>query len=146
MADELSLLNLADDFVEATACPEASRWNLRGGTGLEVRATMGSAKVPGELFEMRLLWTAYPGEPPSLKFVDPGTGRIDVPTAWPAVRGFRPTSLDACVNWCAEGFALHPEWRNDPRYRWDSRGNVLLKVLRILQEELDEQCAGRFRP
>src|ERR1700733_1926506 len=99
MPNELSVLNFADDFAEASDVPEASRWKLRKSADLEARATMGSAKVPGELFEVRLLWADYPGNPPSLKFVDQNTGRIDVPAAWPVVRGFRPTSLDACVNW-----------------------------------------------
>jgi hypothetical protein len=144
--DEVSLLNLADDFEEANACAEAAPWNLRVGIGLEVFSTMRSAKFPAEQFQARLSWSTYPGDPPSLKFVEQGTERMDVPTAWPAAPGFRPASVDACVSWCAEGFGLHPEWRNDPRYRWDSRGNVLLKVLRILQDVLDEQCTGRFRP
>ena len=106
---------------------------------------MSPAQAPGEVFQARLLWTVYPGQPPSLKFRDPATGRLDLPTAWPIVRGFRPQSLDACVNWCLEGFGLHPEWRTDPRYTWDSRGNVLLKVLRILQDELDHYFQGRHR-
>jgi hypothetical protein len=98
-----------------------------------------------EVFQARLLWTEYPGQPPSLKFRDPATGRLDLPTAWPIVRGFRPASLDACVSWCAEGFNLHPEWRTDPKLRWVPHGNVLLKVLRILQGELDEFFQGRHR-
>ena len=105
---------------------------------------MSSAEVPQEAFQARLLWSLYPDEPPSLKFRDPETGRLDLPRAWPNARGFRPASLDACVNWCLEGMSLHPEWRRDPAYQWDPRGNVLLKVLRILQAELDEHFQGRY--
>jgi hypothetical protein len=68
-----------------------------------------------------------------------------LPSAWPQARGFRPTSFDICATWTREGFAIHPEWKTDPRYRWSSHGNVLLKMLRILQNELDESYGGRFK-
>jgi hypothetical protein len=142
---ELSQLNLAEDYERARGCPDASRWGLGNPGPLEVWVTMYPSGCPDEKFQSRLLWTEYPQHPPSLKFRDPPTGRLDMPSAWPQVRGFRPTSLDACVNWCLEGFNLHPEWRNDPRLRWDPRGNALLRVLRTLQEELDNYFQGRFR-
>ncbi len=145
MCQELSALNLGEDFVKAIACEDASRWRLEKINPLEVVVNLSPAKDPNEIFQARLLWSSYPGEPPSLKFRDPSTGRLDMPTAWPVVHGFRPNTLDACVSWCAEGFALHPEWRNDPKFRWDSRRNVLLKVVRILQAELDAFYQGRFR-
>src|SRR5580704_17900825 len=66
--DEVSLLNLADDFEEARRCPEAAPWNLRMGTGLEVFSTMRSGKFPADEFQARLCWSTYPGDPPSLKF------------------------------------------------------------------------------
>lgn len=143
MSDELSSLNLDEDFEDALDAPEASRWTLEKPAALEIWATMSPVGQPGEAFQARLLWLAYPGEPPSLKFRDPATGRLDLSRAWPQVRGFRPGSLDTCVNWTREGMNLHTEWRNDPRYRWDSHGNVLLKTLRWLQEELDEYFQGR---
>jgi len=143
---ELSELNFGEDFEKVLTLPEVSRWGLEKSGPLEVWAIMHSANHPEERFQARLLWAEYPGhQPPSLKFRDPSTGRLDMPTAWPVVRGFRPANLDACVNWCLEGFALHPEWKNDPKLRWDSRGNVILKVLRILQDELDGYFQGRFR-
>ncbi len=144
MSQELSALNLQEDLEKALACEDAARWKLEKASPLEIFAKMSPASHPDEVFQARLIWSAYPDQPPSLKFRDPATGRLDLPTAWPQVRGFRPVSLDACVNWCAEGFALHPEWRNDPKLRWDPRGNVLLKVLRILQDELDNYFQGRF--
>jgi hypothetical protein len=145
MSDELSKLNLQDDFEEATGVSDASRWTLEMPAGLEVLATMSSASAPAERFQARLLWIKYPDEPPSLKFRDPGTGRLDLPQAWPIARGFRPQNLDACVNWCLEGFALHPEWKSDPRFRWNPNGNPLLFVLRQLQQELDDHFQGRFK-
>jgi hypothetical protein len=145
MNQTLSELNLREDFERVLTLPEASRWKLEMPAPLEVWATMYSAGAPDDLFQARLLWTIYPDRAPSLKFRDPATGRLDQPSAWPVLPGFRPSSLDACVNWCIEGLALHPEWASDVRYRWDSRGNVLLKVLRILQGELDEHFGGRYK-
>jgi hypothetical protein len=145
VSEELSALNLAEDFEKVLACEDARRWKLEKPAPLEVFARMYAAGKPDEVFQARLLWVVYPDHPPSLRFRDPASGRLDMPSAWPQVRGFRPNSLDACVNWCVEGFALHPEWRADPKYRWDPRGNVLLKVLRILQSEVDDHFQGRFR-
>jgi hypothetical protein len=142
---ELSALNLAQDFEEALAAEDALRWKLEKPGSLEILAKVSPASNPDDGFQARLLWHQYPEQAPSLKFRDPSTGRLDLPTAWPTVRGFRPTSLDACVNWCMEGFTIHPEWTGDPRYRWDPRGNALLRVLRILQSELDEDFQGRFK-
>lgn len=143
MSDELSILNFEDDFQEALDTPDAARWALEKPRDMEVWVTMSPAGHLQENFQARLLWSRYPDEPPSLKFRDPATGRLDLSWAWPQVRGFRPGSLDACVNWTLEGMNLHAEWRNDARYRWDPRLNPLLKVLRRLQEELDEYFQGR---
>jgi hypothetical protein len=145
MSDEFSRMNLRDDFEEVGGVPEAGRWQLELAGNLEVLATMAPANAAGERFQARLLWNKYPDEAPSLKFRDPATGRLDLPQAWPLVRGFRPQSLDACVNWSAEGLGLHPEWKIDPRWRWNSNGNPLLWVLRQLQEELDQHYQGRFK-
>ncbi len=145
MNDDLSALNLKDDFEEAAGVSDAISWKLEMPSALEVFATMSPAGQPCEMYQARLLWTKYPDEAPSLKFRDPLSGRLDLPQAWPIARGFRPQSLDACVNWCAEGFVLHPEWRNDSRWKWNSNGNPLLWVLRQLQEELDNHCQGRFK-
>jgi len=144
MSDELSELNLQQDFEEALKAEDSKRWKVKRAGSLEIYVTLSSAKDPSDFFHARLLWSLYPGEPPSLKFRDPETGRLDVASAWPQVRGFRPQSLDACVNWCLEGFGLHPEWRNDPNLKWNSSGNALLRVVRILQSELDEFFTTRF--
>jgi hypothetical protein len=144
MSDELSALNLRDDFAEVLTTDDAKRWGLDLAGPLEVWAKMSPASKPEEIFQARLLWTRYPDDLPSLKYRDPATGQLDSPKAWPQLPGFRPNSLDACVSYCSEGFGLHPEWRNDRRYRWDSHGNPLLRVLRILQQELDEHFSGRY--
>jgi hypothetical protein len=102
MSDELSKLNLKGDFDEATGVSDATRWTLEMPGDLEVFVTMSPASAATERFQARLLWGKYPDEPPSLKFRDPVTGRLDLPQAWPIVRGFRPQTLDACVNWCLE--------------------------------------------
>lgn len=143
MGADLSAMNLADDISEVRSTEDATRWEIAHPSPLEILVTLSSASAPSERFQARLLWSTYPTEPPSLKFRDPGTGVLNRPQAWPKVRGFRPASLDACVSFCAEGFALHPEWRNDSRYRWETHGNVLLKVLRTLQYELDHHFTGR---
>jgi hypothetical protein len=145
MGDELSKLNFKDDFEEALSAADAARWKLTMLGDLGVVATMHPANVPTELFEEQLLWAKYPDQPPSLKFRDPATGRLDMSQAWPMVRGFRPQSLDACVNYCLEGFNLHPEWKTDPRFAWDPGHNPLLRVLRTLQDELDNYYQGRCK-
>ena len=142
---EFSAAALAADFAKVLVTSDADRWDLKLANPLEVLAGMSSAKEPNEPYQARLLWAIYPDSAPSLKFRNPDSGRLDMPTAWPVVRGFRPGNLDACVNYCSEGLVTHQEWASDPNYRWDPRGNVLLKVLRILQSELDEFYEGRFR-
>lgn len=144
MSDELSVLNFQEDYERVIALPEAKQWELEVPEPLELLVGMSPASAPAEKFQARLLWHVYPGElPPSLKFRDPGSGRVDLTRAWPIILGYRPSSFDTCVNYSAEGFALHPEWKADPRYRWNAVGNVLLKMLRILQEEFDNRYQGR---
>jgi hypothetical protein len=145
MADEFSELTFKEDLTDVLSLAEASRWKIEHIGSLELYVTLSSEKAPTDVFNVRLYWNLYPTEPPSLKFRDPGTGRIDLPTAWPEVRGFRPGNLDACVNWCSEGFVAHPEWKNDPNKKWNPQGNALLRVLRLLQREMDEFFVKRFK-
>lgn len=145
MSKELSQLVFDAHLKEVLATEDAKRWSISHPGGLEVYATMSPAGAPNEKFQARLYWDVYQDNAPSLKFRDPATGRLDMPSAWPIVRGFRPTSLDACINWCIEGLNLHPEWKNDPKYRWDKTGNALLRVLRTLQDEMDNYFQGRQR-
>ncbi len=81
MSDELSRLNLRDDFAETCDAREAGRWNLEMPSDLEVLVTLAPASQAGEEFQARLLWTRYPDCPPSLKFRDAKTGRLDLPQA-----------------------------------------------------------------
>lgn len=141
---ELSALNLAEDLKDVLGNPDAERWVIEHPEALEVRVKLSSVKDPKEIFQARFLWERYPDDPPSLKFRDLTTGQLDNPKAWPVVRGFRPQSLDACVNWCSEGFVLHPEWKADPNLQWDHRGNALLRALRTLQNEMDDHFEKRF--
>jgi hypothetical protein len=144
MADEFSKIAFDQDLEEVLALPEAERWKIERIDDLEIYVTASPEKTPKEVFQARFSWTSYPTDPPSFKFRDPETGRLDLMTAWPEVHGYRPNVFDACVNWSIEGFVAHPEWRNDPNIRWVPNGNVLLKVLRLLQRDLDEKFVKRF--
>ena len=142
----LDELNFESDFEAVLIHPLARRCVVERGGSLEAFVKLSSSKALEDFYQARLAWTGYPGQPASLKFRDPATGRLDMATAWPNCRGFRPQSLDACVNWCAEGFALHPEWLADPKWRWDPTGNPLLRTIETLQFEMDEFFDGRFKP
>jgi hypothetical protein len=134
-----------DDLREAEMAEDARRWQFERRARQEVLVTLASAADPDNKYQARLAWRSYPLDAPSMKFRNPKTGSLGEPTAWPNVRGFRPTNLDACVNWCEEGFVAHPEWRNDPKFRWRSEGNAFLRVLRILQSEMDDYYSGRYK-
>lgn len=143
MAHDLSALCIKADLAEVVASPESERWTLRQGEPLEILATMSPRSNPKEKFHARLLWGDYPGTAPSLKFQTESASIAD-PRAWPQCPGFRPTSFDACVNWTAEGQALHPEWSLSAATRWKSDGNALFRVLCILQDTLDLNFGGRY--
>lgn len=144
MADEFSKLNFADDLAEVKTAEDAARWLIDQRGDLEVWVTL-LPRGHDEKYLACLLWLVYPGtEPPSVKFAEAASGRLDVASAWPRARGFRPSSFDICATWTLEGVTIHPEWKQDARYRWVSHGNVLLKSLRTLQSELDDYYEGRF--
>src|SRR5438270_314991 len=112
MATELELALFAEELYDVRRLPEASRWQLeRDDTvPLGLLAVMHPITQPTELYKARLRWSDYFG-PVSLKFVNMGTGADSDPTAWPRCFGFRPTALDSCLPWTAEGHTLHPEWK-----------------------------------
>lgn len=145
MENDLSTLCLEADVAEVATSPESSRWNLKLGDQLEILVTMSPSVNLDEQFQARLWWSEYPGSPPSLKFRDPDTGSLTNPRAWPQCPGFRPSSTDTCVNWTAEGHALHPEWRHALATRWNPEGNALFRVLCILQDTLDLSFSGRYQ-
>ncbi|MFC4456576.1 hypothetical protein [Deinococcus sonorensis] len=141
-SSSFSELALDDDLSVIRGLEEAQIWDLQRPAPLEVHASFRPASATHELFLVVLRWSEYPDQAPSVKFRDPESHRDDVPHAWPNARGVR-APLDICANYTAEGFALHQEWRTDPNFRWQPDGNVLLKVLRILQDELDQTYTGR---
>lgn len=99
---------------------------------------------PGEIYIARLIWSAYPGAPPSVKFATEVGGRVDVTGAWPVVPGFRPTSFDICMPFTEEGFEVHPEWRTSAE-AWTSTGNPFLYVASTLQRLFDTRYSGRHQ-
>ena len=88
-----------DDLQEVEALEEAGRWKFEHGANQEVIVTLGSVTDSGNSYQARLAWQNYPNDAPSFKFRNPQTKSLSDPAAWPLVRGFRPGSLDACVNW-----------------------------------------------
>jgi hypothetical protein len=143
-AKSLAVMNFEDDLKAASEAPDAARWKFERRADLELWVTVSPLSAPTETFVARLLWLDYPGAyPPSVKFVEPATGQLNAPKAWPTASGFRPPSLDICANWTAEGFKLHPEWATT-QHRWIARGNIILKTMRTLQGELDTSYGGRF--
>jgi|GEM_PF-2953083 len=143
---ELAKLALDEDFEEAIKAADSNRWSLIRKGDLEVWVTLSPEGQLTETFTARLLWLNYPGDlPPSVQFVEPETGLLGVPAAWPTGSGFRPPN-DICANWCSEGYDTHPEWRTDSAIRLKIRGNALLMIVRLLKQELDLNFTGRHRP
>lgn len=105
--------------------------------------TLIPASDPKESYITRLAWSEYPGAPPSVKFATSVGGRLDDPKAWPVAPGFRAQSLDICMPFTAEGFALHPEWTSTSE-AWRGTGNPFLFVTETLQRFLDTNYSGRF--
>ena len=146
--DRESELSLAADAVAAAAF-----LSERGGTLHEPHdaepgswwAQLRPASTPGETYYVRLVWTVYPGGPPSIKFALSRGGPITDPTAWPVAPGYRPTCLDVCKPISAEGFALHPDWARTTQ-AWRGEGNPVLAVVREIQRDLNSAgYQGRFR-
>lgn len=135
----------AADLEEVLQTEEAKRWEIKCTGKIEIQVFVRPRPELGERYLARLQWDRYPRNPPSLKFLDPANGNDSNPRSWPQCAGFRPTSLDTCVSWTREGYALHPEWCNAPATRWDSSGNALFRALNCLQDTLDYQYQGRFR-
>jgi hypothetical protein len=136
-------LALQADLVEIRKHARARHWTVGRRSGLEVAIAMTS-KVDAESYTLRFVAAGYPDSAPSIKPIDPETRSSDVRTAWPDCDGFRvPTDL--CMPLSAEGYAVHPEWPNDPALRWSSTGNPLLRVLEELQIQIDNRARYRGR-
>jgi hypothetical protein len=141
---DLEMALFDQELAELGDVPESKRWHLERDptVPLGLLITMHSIKKPDELYRARFRWTGL-FDPASLKFLNLQTGAQDDVAAWPQCRGFRPTALDACVNWTAEGFALHPEWRNSPKTAFLAPEKPVRFALLKLQSVLDSSYEGR---
>lgn len=146
MASDLELALFEREQREISGLPEASRWTLERDESvpLGLFATMHSVKDPKENYKARIRWSDY-FQAPSLKFINLETGADNDPTAWPQCHGFRPSSLDACIAWTAEGHGLHPEWKNSQNNRFPTVELPMQFILLQLQVTLDTTYAGRGR-
>ncbi|MYD98719.1 MAG: hypothetical protein F4X98_15225 [Gammaproteobacteria bacterium] len=144
MSSRLSELCFDDDLPEAERVAAEAGWRI-GRTGETAVEVSMQSTVDDERYFLRLVWSEYPDEAPSIVCFDPETGRPDVQSAWPDCDGFRPGQPDLCLPLSAEGFAAHPEWGTDPVKRWSTDGNVLLRVLDELQVILNSRSHYRGR-
>ena len=144
MADQESLLNLAADEVAVAAFLAGNGGHLtRDGKDAAVYwLRMRPAGAPPEVYYVRVAWSAYPHEAPSVKFADSVGGSLTVASAWPVIPGYRPASFDICKPMTAEGYALHAEWWTGPD-AWPTTGNPFLWVAEMLQYDLDNHYGGR---
>jgi hypothetical protein len=104
--------------------------------------TLHPRRAPGETYFVRLAWQSYPHAAPSVKFSTTVGGRLDVTSAWPRIPGYRPSSLDICKPFTAEGFALHADWRQGAE-AWRATGNPFYWVAENLQYDLNLHYEGR---
>ena len=140
-------LALQDDFGSLPAFKDrqpTDTWSAVLAGPLEVLSTFTPAANIAERFCARMQWDRYPDHPPSVLFEEAVSRCVDVAASWPIGGPFRPM-IGLCVNYTREGFALHPEWAADPRLRWTTQGNVLLKVIRYLQDAFDHEFVGRHQ-
>jgi hypothetical protein len=108
-------------------------------------AELHPAAEPQEVYTARIGWSSYPGAAPSIRFAPSVGGTLGDPHAWPVAPGYRPTQLDVCKPFTAEGFALHPDWASSSA-AWSGAGNPFLAVVRELQRDLNSPSYnGRFR-
>jgi len=140
--DELAFRADFDDLPVGAERESTELWRATLTGPLEVTVVLAPVTHPTEEFHARLRWQRYPIRPPSILFLDPATGRTDVPRAWPTGGPFRPMS-GLCCNYTEEGYASHPEYATDPRLRWTGAGNALLDAIRRLQLDFDVTYAGR---
>lgn len=143
MSESEARLALESDVAELRSAGSERGWVIVGHNDLVVVVDLVS-RIDREGYRLRLSCDGYPDRAPSIKPIDPVTGSADDIRAWPSCDGFRPVG-DICMPLTAEGFALHPEWMNDPALRWVSTGNPILRVLEELQAQLDNPTKYRGR-
>lgn len=143
MATEHELALFYEEMRDVQTLPEASRWQLERDTSvpLGLFAVMHPASAPTELFKARIHWSDY-FAPFSLKFVNMQTG-AEEPRAWPRCYGFRPSALDTCLPWTAEGHRLHPEWKSSPQHSFPAVERPMQHALLRIQMALDSSYEGR---
>jgi hypothetical protein len=144
VADQESLLNLAADEVAVAAFLADNDGHLsRDATDAAVYwLRMRPVGAPAEIYYVRVAWSAYPHDAPSVKFAGSIGGLLTITRAWPMIPGYRPPSFDICKPMTVEGYALHPDWRTGPD-AWPTTGNPFLWVIEILQYDLDNYYSGR---
>jgi hypothetical protein len=104
--------------------------------------TLHPAKEPDEEFVVRIAWSAYPHQPPSVKFADTIGGSLELSSAWPMIPGYRPGEHDICQPFTAEAFKVHPDWAQGPD-AWTGTGNPFLWVVDRLLGDMVERYQGR---
>ncbi len=95
-----------------------------------------------ERYVVRVAWTTYPHDPPSVRFATEAGGSLTTTSAWPTIPGYRPGSFDICKPFTAEGFNIHPEWRAGPE-AWRTSGNPFVHVATTIQYDVDNNYTGR---
>jgi hypothetical protein len=145
MATEFESMLFEEELASLDELPEARRWTVERDkeVPLGITTLIHSIKDPTELYLARLRWPDY-FKPVSLKFLSRMTGSDTDATAWPIVRGFRPTSLDTCVSYTLEGHALHPEWANSPSAAFPKIDRPMRYALLRLQSEMDMYYERRW--
>lgn len=144
MTSDFELALFEEEWRDVRSLPEASRWELErdDSVPLGIFVVMHPKSNPAERYKARLCWSNYFGAV-SLKFVSLQNNESAAPTDWPQCGGFRPSSMDACVSWTAEGHALHPEWANSTKNAFPKLELPMHFALLKLQFELDNTYTGR---
>ncbi len=144
MATGLDLALFEEELEAVQSLDVATRWQLErdDSVPLGLFAVMHPANEPEQLYKARLRWDDYFG-PPSLKYINMQTGSESDPAAWPRCAGFRPGSLDSCIQLTAEGHKLHPEWCQSAATRFPEIELPMQYALIQLQVALDNSYQGR---
>ena len=144
MATELELALFELELDAMSDVPESKRWQIERDTNVSLGLciVMHPISHPKELYKVKVHWSDYFG-PFSMKFINLETGLDNDPTSWPKCFGFRPTSLDACLPWTAEGHGLHPEWKNSVANKFPSVELPMQYALLQIQLSLDTTYEGR---
>ncbi|MCU1694673.1 MAG: hypothetical protein JWR34_736 [Mycobacterium sp.] len=124
--------------------PEVQRVLVEGGGQLVRRgddpkglywAVIQPCTISAAPFTVRILWSVYPDQPPSVLFADGVGGSTAIISAWPAADGYRAPN-DVCKPFTAEGHELHREWATG-HHRWRAEGNPFLFVVETIQDDID---------